>query len=82
MSSIWLLMWISCVHVDDARECNSGPMYGAKVYQTEAECDAQVSVLMPHENEALRLQSARSRPCGEGYFSYYDDCYLARSHLA
>ncbi|MNP87274.1 hypothetical protein D3C76_1880550 [compost metagenome] len=47
--------------MDGARECNSGPMYGAKVYQTEAECDAQVSVLMPHENEVLRLRSMREK---------------------
>jgi hypothetical protein len=68
MASIWLLMWISCVHVDDARECNSGPMYGAKVYQTEAECDAQVSVLMPHENEVPRLQSAAPAPVAKVIF--------------
>ena len=59
MSSIWLLVWISCVHVDGAKECNSGPMYGAKVYQTEPECNAQVTALMPRENEIFRLRSLR-----------------------
>ena len=36
-------------------------MYGAKVYQTEAECNAQVAVLMPPENEILKLRSLREK---------------------
>ena len=61
MSSIWLLMWISCTDASGAKECSSGPMYGAKVYQTEAECNAQVAILMPHENEIFRLRSLREK---------------------
>lgn len=68
MSNIWLLMWISCVHTDGTRECNTGPMYGASVYETQAECDAQVSVLMPRENEIHRLRSLREKnPPSHGY---------------
>lgn len=61
MSTVWLLMWISCVHAGGASDCTSGPMYGAKVYETEAECNSQVAVLMPREDEILRLRSLREK---------------------